>query len=120
MLSTKSRRKLISPSAHVSRDRLTFSKSIMKRYLRECLIRDAAIGSPWTVKPSIARMFGIPERQSDTVEERNREAKEAKLAKRRKTNPDGSEASSSQGPTKRRKTGERAGCTFTQFGFEAG
>ncbi|KWU45025.1 hypothetical protein RHOSPDRAFT_16896 [Rhodotorula sp. JG-1b] len=88
----------------LSRDRLTFSKSIMKRYLRECLVRDAAIGSPWTVKPSIARMFGIPERQSDTVEERNREAKEAKLAKRRKTNPDGSEASSSQGPKKRRKT----------------
>lgn len=79
----------------------------MKRYLRECLIRDAAIGSPWIVKPSIARMFGIPERQSDTVEERNREAKEAKLAKRRKTNPEGSEASTpSQGPAKRRKTSE--------------
>ncbi|KAG0660947.1 hypothetical protein C6P46_004220 [Rhodotorula mucilaginosa] len=92
----------------LSRDRLTFSKSIMKRYLRECLVRDAAIGSPWTVKPSIARMFGIPERQSDTVEERNREAKEAKLAKRRKPNPDGSEASSTQGPTKRRKTADGA------------
>ncbi|GAA5988815.1 hypothetical protein JCM10908_006182 [Rhodotorula pacifica] len=98
----------------LSRDRLTFSKSIMKRYLRECLIRDAAVGSPWTVKPSIARMFGIPERQSDTIEERNREAKEAKLAKRRKTNPEGGEATPpSQGPAKRRKTGDGVKATRT-------
>ncbi|GAA5883689.1 hypothetical protein JCM3774_002954 [Rhodotorula dairenensis] len=106
----------------LSRDRLTFSKSIMKRYLRECLIRDAAIGSPWMVKPSIARLFGISEHQSDTVEERNREAKEAKLAKRRKTNPEGSEASTpSQGPAKRRKTtdGAKAPRTSTPGGEPA-
>lgn len=58
-------------------------------------------------------MFGIPQQQSGTVEERNREAREAKLAKRRKVNPDGTEAGAAaggaaggQGPAKRRKTGQ--------------
>ncbi|GAA5938072.1 hypothetical protein JCM3775_005332 [Rhodotorula graminis] len=68
----------------LSRDRLAFSKSILKRYLRECLMREAAIGAPWIVKPSIARAFNIPVQQSGTIEERNRAAREAKLAKRRK------------------------------------
>ncbi|GAA5891482.1 hypothetical protein JCM6882_004486 [Rhodosporidiobolus microsporus] len=69
----------------LSRDRLAFSKSILKRYLRECLIRDPAIGSPWMVKPSIARAFSIPLMQSEGELERNAKAKEGKLAKRRKT-----------------------------------
>ncbi|GAA5903648.1 hypothetical protein JCM8208_003644 [Rhodotorula glutinis] len=68
----------------LSRDRLAFSKSILKRYLRECLMREASIGAPWIVKPSIAQAFNIPVQQSGGVEERNRAAREAKLAKRRK------------------------------------
>ncbi|GAA5995905.1 uncharacterized protein JCM10292_004821 [Rhodotorula paludigena] len=92
----------------LSRDRLAFSKSILKRYLRECLMRDAAIGAPWVVKPSIARAFNIPLQQSDDIEERNRQAKEAKLAKRRKAGgPEGGDGTSSA-PTKRRKTAATA------------
>lgn len=68
----------------LSRDRLAFSKSILKRYIRECVNREAAIGSPWIVKPAIAAAFGISTSQSDDVLERNNQAKEAKLAKRRK------------------------------------
>ncbi|BGP19109.1 hypothetical protein JCM10213_008044 [Rhodosporidiobolus nylandii] len=68
----------------LSRDRLAFSKSIMKRYLRECLQRDAAIGAPWIVKPSIARAFGIPLTQNEEEVRRNEAAREGKLAKRRK------------------------------------
>ncbi|BGP42601.1 hypothetical protein JCM10449v2_006613 [Rhodotorula kratochvilovae] len=86
----------------LSRDRLAFSKSILKRYLRECLMRDASIGAPWIVKPSIARAFNIPLQQSDTVEERNRQAREAKLAKRRKPTAEGE---STPAP-KKRKTAE--------------
>lgn len=92
-----------------SRDRLAFSKSILKRYLRECLMRDASIGAPWIVKPSIARAFNIPLQQSGTVEERNRQAREAKLAKRRKPTAEGE---STPAP-KKRKTGASpllAGC----------
>lgn len=68
-----------------SRDRLAFSKSILKRYIRECVSRDSAVGSPWIVKPSIAASFSIPTSQPDEVAEKNKQAKEAKLAKRRKT-----------------------------------
>ncbi|KAM0750856.1 hypothetical protein T439DRAFT_288911 [Meredithblackwellia eburnea MCA 4105] len=71
----------------LSRDRLSFSKSILKRYIRECVQRDAAIASPWTVKPSIAAQFGIPQAQDPDVVERNREIREGKLAKRRKRRP---------------------------------
>lgn len=67
-----------------SRDRLAFSKSILKRYIRECVQRDAIIASPWIVKPSIAATFGIPTSQSEEMEERNKVIRDGKLAKRRK------------------------------------
>jgi bromodomain adjacent to zinc finger domain protein 1A len=67
-----------------SRDRLAFSKSILKRYIRECVQRDALIASPWIVKPLIAVAFGIPTHQSEEVEEKNKQIREGKLAKRRK------------------------------------
>lgn len=67
-----------------SRDRLAFSKSILKRYIRECVQRDAAIASPWVVKPTIALQFNIPQRQSAAGEARNKEIREGKLTKRRK------------------------------------
>ncbi len=37
-----------------SRDRLAFSKSILRRFIRDCVDRDAAVASPWTVKPPVA------------------------------------------------------------------
>jgi hypothetical protein len=37
----------------ISRDRLSFSKSILPRLIRGCVDRDAAVASPWTVKPAI-------------------------------------------------------------------
>lgn len=73
--------------AYPSRDRLAFSKSIVKRYLRECLHRDAAIGAPWVVKPPIALQFGISQTRTEAVDEKNREEREKVLAKRRKVIP---------------------------------
>lgn len=52
--------------------------------MRECVQRDAAIASPWVVKPSIALQFNIPQRQSAEGEARNKEIREGKLTKRRK------------------------------------
>ncbi|GBE78388.1 chromatin remodeling complex protein [Sparassis crispa] len=43
----------------MSRDRLAFSKSILRRFIRDCVDRDAAVASPWTVKPAIAERFGV-------------------------------------------------------------
>ncbi|GAA5936072.1 uncharacterized protein JCM15063_002698 [Sporobolomyces koalae] len=86
---------------NLSRDRLSFSKSILKRYMRECVQRDASIAAPWTVKPSIARAFGIETQQSEDIESKNKEIKEGKLARRRKAVPDGPPT---EPATKRRKT----------------
>ncbi|KAF8225024.1 chromatin remodeling complex protein [Tricholoma matsutake] len=43
----------------MSRDRLSFSKSILRRFIRDCVDRDAAVASPWTVKPLIAKRYGV-------------------------------------------------------------
>ena len=67
-----------------SRDRLAWSKSIMKRYLRECLTRDPLTGSPWIVRSTVAKAFDITEQQDPETEARNAELREAKLAKRKK------------------------------------
>ncbi|ESK98367.1 ddt domain protein [Moniliophthora roreri MCA 2997] len=50
----------------MSRDRLAFSKSILRRFIRDCVDRDAAVASPWTVKPEIAKRYGV---QSEMPEE---------------------------------------------------
>ncbi|KAJ3753289.1 chromatin remodeling complex protein [Lentinula raphanica] len=43
----------------MSRDRLSFSKSILRRFIRDCVDRDAAVASPWTVKPAIAQRYDV-------------------------------------------------------------
>ncbi|CDO72325.1 hypothetical protein BN946_scf184977.g22 [Trametes cinnabarina] len=43
----------------MSRDRLAFSKSILRRFIRDCVDREAAVASPWTVKPAIAARYGV-------------------------------------------------------------
>ncbi|KZT06884.1 chromatin remodeling complex protein [Laetiporus sulphureus 93-53] len=43
----------------MSRDRLTFSKSILRRFIRDCVDRAPAVASPWTVKPAIAERYGV-------------------------------------------------------------
>ena len=68
----------------LSRDRLAFSKTILKKYLRTCLVRDVKIGAPWIVRHIIAHRYSIPTHPSDEVIRKNNEIKDAKLSKRRK------------------------------------
>lgn len=52
--------KVVTVSCEImSRDRLAFSKSILKRFVRECVDRDAAVASPWTVKKDVAAKYAI-------------------------------------------------------------
>ncbi|KAG8835079.1 hypothetical protein FRC17_005432 [Serendipita sp. 399] len=51
----------------ISRDRLAFSKSILRRFIRECVDRDAAVASPWTVKADIASKYNISQDMPDDV-----------------------------------------------------
>ncbi|KAL4068214.1 ATP-utilizing chromatin assembly and remodelling N-terminal-domain-containing protein [Scleroderma yunnanense] len=43
----------------MGRDRLAFSKSILRRFIRDCVDRDAAVASPWTVKEAVAKHYGV-------------------------------------------------------------
>ncbi|KAK0549789.1 hypothetical protein OC845_002944 [Tilletia horrida] len=68
----------------LSRDRLKFSKTILKKLLREALRRDPRIGAPWTVRENWARVHGIDLVPSEAIARKNQELREAKLQKRKK------------------------------------
>ncbi|KAK7058808.1 hypothetical protein VNI00_001432 [Paramarasmius palmivorus] len=59
----------------MSRDRLAFSKSILRRFIRDCVDRDAAVASPWTVKPEIAKRYGM---ESEMPEETRKDVENMK------------------------------------------
>jgi hypothetical protein len=45
---------------HIVRDRKTFTKQILRSYLRNALHRESWAGAPWRVKEQLARKFRIP------------------------------------------------------------
>ncbi|KAF7319950.1 hypothetical protein MKEN_00778800 [Mycena kentingensis (nom. inval.)] len=61
----------------MSRDRLSFSKSILRRFIRDTVDRDAAIASPWTVKTAVAKHYGV---KIVAAKEEKRKAAEKKAA----------------------------------------
>lgn len=67
-----------------SRDRLQFSKTNLKRFLKDCIDRDPSAYSPWLVKAIFAEKYGIPTEMSESVRARIEENKEEKMEKRRK------------------------------------
>ncbi|KAH8927194.1 hypothetical protein BT69DRAFT_1317097 [Atractiella rhizophila] len=69
----------------LSRDRTAFSKAIIKRFLKECLTRNSAVGSPWVVTPELAREHGVKTEETDELKDKLRKAREGKLEKRKKT-----------------------------------
>ena len=72
----------------LSRDRVIFSKSILRRFLRDCVVRDAQLGSPWLVREKLARRYGILTEPSDEVAVKIESLKEEQLNKRRKIDPE--------------------------------
>lgn len=51
----------------ISRDRINFSRAMLKRFIRDCVSRDAAIYSPWLVKKSVAVQYGLPTEMTDEI-----------------------------------------------------
>lgn len=47
------------------RDRINYSRAMLKRFIRDCVARDAAIFSPWIVKKPIALRYGLPTEMTD-------------------------------------------------------
>ena len=67
-----------------SRDRLSFSKSILRRFIRDCVDRDAAVASPWIVKPSIAQRFGVNSVMPEETRKGVESIKKGEIDKRKK------------------------------------
>lgn len=91
----------ITSSEKLSRDRLAFSKTILRKYLRDCILRAANIGAEWRVKEWLAVKYGIPLEPTDEIMEKNEALKDAKLSKRKKyllTDAEDSSASTSKKP----------------------
>ncbi|KAG8737450.1 hypothetical protein FRC10_008167 [Ceratobasidium sp. 414] len=68
----------------MSRDRLAFSKSILRRFIRECVTRDAAIASPWCVKPGLAVRYGLETEMPAAMRKSVERVKAGELEKRKK------------------------------------
>ncbi|KAI0662737.1 chromatin remodeling complex protein [Cubamyces menziesii] len=68
----------------MSRDRLAFSKSILRRFIRDCVDRDAAVASPWTVKPAIAARYGVSSIMPEEIRKGVETLKKGESDKRKK------------------------------------
>ena len=67
-----------------SRDRLSFSKSILRRFIRDCVDRDPAVASPWTVKPLIAKRYGVDSIMPEETRKGVESIKKGEIDKRKK------------------------------------
>lgn len=88
-----------------SRDRLAFSKSILRRFIRDCVDRDAAVASPWIVKESIASRYGVDTVMPDDIRKSVDEMKKGESDKRKKLWEDKNEG---QPPSKKQKKQQAA------------
>ena len=66
------------------RDRLVFSKSLLRRFLRECLDRESSLASPWIVKPALAKRYNIPTEMPENIKAKNDKMRKAEIDKRKK------------------------------------
>ena len=57
---------------------------MLKRFIRDCVVRDAAVYSPWQVKKSVAERYGLPTEMSDEVKEGILRYRERQLDKRKR------------------------------------
>nr|XP_019047247.1 hypothetical protein I302_03855 [Kwoniella bestiolae CBS 10118]OCF26177.1 hypothetical protein I302_03855 [Kwoniella bestiolae CBS 10118] len=68
----------------ISRDRINFSRAMLKRFIRDCVVRDTAVYSPWMVKPSVALRYGIPTEMTDEIRQGILNYKERQMDKRKR------------------------------------
>ncbi|ETW87436.1 hypothetical protein HETIRDRAFT_431774 [Heterobasidion irregulare TC 32-1] len=71
--------------SQMSRDRLAFSKSILRRFIRDCVDRDAAVASPWTVKPPVALRYGVDTIMPEATRQGVENIKKGEIQKRKKS-----------------------------------
>lgn len=67
-----------------SRDRLAFSKSMMRKFLRDSVDRESIVASPWTVKSNLAKLYGLETEMPDNVREKIEDCRKGEAEKRKK------------------------------------
>ncbi|KAG0174583.1 hypothetical protein DFQ28_005738 [Apophysomyces sp. BC1034] len=67
----------------LKRDRLAYSKNLLKKFIRECTTRDTYIGAPWLINPLIAEKYDI----DTTLPYELQEAKDNVYLKSRRKKP---------------------------------
>ncbi|KAI8373223.1 ATP-utilizing chromatin assembly and remodelling N-terminal-domain-containing protein [Radiomyces spectabilis] len=70
----------IVPKTELKRDRLAFSKNLLKKFIRECTTKDTYNGAPWVLKPEVAERFDL----DTTLPSSLQEAKDLAYSKSRK------------------------------------
>ncbi|WWD21446.1 hypothetical protein CI109_105931 [Kwoniella shandongensis] len=98
----------------ISRDRINFSRAMLKRFIRDCVVRDTAVYSPWLVKPSVAQRYGIPSEMTAEIREGIARYKERQMDKRKRereerlglNNPPEPEVEEEKPKTKKQKKDE--------------
>lgn len=63
---------------------MVFSKSLLRRFLRDCVDRESSLAAPWTVKPSIARRFGIANEMPADIKADVEKARQGEIDKRKR------------------------------------
>lgn len=57
---------------------------MLKRFIRDCVVRDAAVYSPWTVKPAVAARYGIPTEMSEEIKDQIASYREQQMDRRKR------------------------------------
>lgn len=110
----------ITSPTKLSRDRLAFSKTILRKYLRDCILRAANIGAEWRVKSWLAVKYGIPLEPTDEISQKNEALKDAKLSKRKKyLLTDGEDSSTSVSHKKAKGEGKKLSASAQRKADEA-
>ncbi|CAK9782707.1 hypothetical protein CC85DRAFT_92470 [Cutaneotrichosporon oleaginosum] len=68
----------------ISRDRINYSRAMLKRFIRDCVGREAAIYSPWIVKKPIAMRYGLPTEMTDELRAVITAHREAQMERRKR------------------------------------
>jgi bromodomain adjacent to zinc finger domain protein 1A len=75
----------IADTINFRRDRLAYSKNMLKKVIRECASKESYIGAPWIVKPALAERYHINSQLPADLQE----ARDKVMLKTRKRKPQG-------------------------------
>jgi hypothetical protein len=66
------------------RDRINYSRAILRRFIRDCVVRDAAVYSPWLLKPAVAARYNVPTDMPEAIRRNHERYKVAQMEKRKR------------------------------------